>query len=280
MWFLNGEVSLRRDEIKWSFGNMVWTPDKYYAEGILKISISLPLFGLSQDRVAALKTFEDILAGNNVDWIDIRREEWIIDAEGLKKFVSKLARESSAVAVPTLDDLKGFIPVRPEIEWKRSEVVASGEEAYRAAVGLHIFKETLPTAWNIPRGLWDLLHPEVARVARGRFESGQFADSVEAALKEVNSAVKRRVKDATGQEADGNRLMEGAFSSTSPVIKLGDLSTETGRNIQSGYQRLFSGAMIGVRNPKAHENVEIDANRAMHFLFLASLLLHKLDEAK
>jgi|GEM_PF-3179975 len=280
MWFLNGEVSLRRDEISWSFGNKVWTPDKYYAEGILKISISLPLFGLSQDTVAALKTFEDVLVRNNVDWIDIRREEWIIDAEGLKKLVSKLERESNAVAVPPLDDLKGFIPVKPEIEWKRSEVVAGGEEAYRATVGLHIFKETLLRALNIPRGLWDLLHPDVARVARGRFESGHFADSVEAALKEVNSAVKRRVKDATGQETDGSRLMEGAFSSTNPVIKLGDLSTESGKNIQSGYQRLFSGAMVGIRNPKAHENIEIDANRAMHFLFLASLLLHKLDEAQ
>lgn len=38
--------------------------------------------------------------------------------------------------------------------------------------------------------------------------------------------------------------------------------------------------MIGIRKPKAHEKIEIDANRAMHFLFLASLLLHKLDEAK
>jgi hypothetical protein len=38
--------------------------------------------------------------------------------------------------------------------------------------------------------------------------------------------------------------------------------------------------MIAVRNPKAHEFVEIDARRRIHFLFLASLLAYKLDEAK
>jgi len=37
--------------------------------------------------------------------------------------------------------------------------------------------------------------------------------------------------------------------------------------------------MTGIRNPKAHANVEIRHERAVHFLFLASLLMFKLDEA-
>jgi uncharacterized protein (TIGR02391 family) len=279
MFFLRGEVALTTHEIRWDFGGKVFTPDSYYSEGILKISLSINNFGLSQDRVAALKMFEDDLADNNVDWIETRRDEWVIDTGGLKKFISRLARERNATRIPSLDDLKGFVLVKPEFEWEMGEYGLEGEQAYRVTVGLHIFKDTARDALNIPRGLWDLIHPEVTRVAKSRFESGHYADSVEAALKEVNSVVKRKVKDATGQETDGNRLMERAFSSTNAVIELDDLSTESGRNIQSGYQRLFSGAMIGVRNPKAHENVVIDANRAMHFLFLASLLMHKLDEA-
>jgi hypothetical protein len=31
--------------------------------------------------------------------------------------------------------------------------------------------------------------------------------------------------------------------------------------------------MRGIRNPKAHSNVQIDAPRAMHLIFLASLLM-------
>jgi hypothetical protein len=41
---------------------------------------------------------------------------------------------------------------------------------------------------------------------------------------------------------------------------------------------LYAGAMIGVRNPKAHAYVVITPERAIHHFFLASLLFHKLDE--
>jgi len=72
--------------------------------------------------------------------------------------------------------------------------------------------------------------------------------------------------------------MYKAFSPKSPLIRLDDLSTVTGSNIQQGYMYLFAGSMIGIRNPKAHENVIIDSTRAIHFLFLASLLMYKLDD--
>jgi len=50
--------------------------------------------------------------------------------------------------------------------------------------------------------------------------------------------------------------------------------------MQQGYLQIFAGTMMAVRNPKAHGFVEIDATRCIHFLFLASLLAHKLDEAQ
>jgi len=59
---------------------------------------------------------------------------------------------------------------------------------------------------------------------------------------------------------------------------LSDLSTQTGKDIQKGYMQIFSGAMTGIRNPKVHDNIEIDDKRAIHFLFLASLLIEKVDE--
>lgn len=82
---------------------------------------------------------------------------------------------------------------------------------------------------------WNLLHPKVVKVAKTRFDSEHFADSVEAALKGVNSVVKEYVKANTGQEFDGADLMNRAFSLDRPVIKLSDLSSDTGKNIQKGY---------------------------------------------
>lgn len=126
--------------------------------------------------------------------------------------------------------------------------------------------------------IWDLLHPAVVKVARARFEGGHYADAAESALKEVNDVVHKIVKERTGKEYDGADLMNRAFSVSKPVLKLADLATETGRNIQVGYMQIFAGAMTGIRNPKAHANLIIDPSRSTHFLFLASLLFSKIDE--
>jgi uncharacterized protein (TIGR02391 family) len=129
-------------------------------------------------------------------------------------------------------------------------------------------------------GLWVLLHARVTELARPRFESGHYADAVEAVFKELNSEVKTIFRAATGEELDGVPLMRRAFAPSRPVITLDDLSTESGRNIQQGYLDLFAGSMAGIRNPKAHGNIEISAERASHHLMLASLLFHKLAERR
>lgn len=126
---------------------------------------------------------------------------------------------------------------------------------------------------------WPLLHPIVQALGKSRMDSGHYADAVEACLKELNAVVKLKHLQATGQELDGVDLMRKAFKLDAPTIILAPLIDDTGRNIQRGYLDLFAGAMAGVRNPKAHGNVEITKERAIHFLFLASLFFFKLDEA-
>ncbi len=125
---------------------------------------------------------------------------------------------------------------------------------------------------------WARLHPSVVQASRTRFETGHYADAVEAALKELNQRVKEHVRRKTGKELDGAGLMTTAFSLNNPVIVLGDLSTEDGKSIQQGYMQIFAGAMTGIRNPKAHSNVSIDDKRAIHHLHVASLLHHVFDE--
>lgn len=126
---------------------------------------------------------------------------------------------------------------------------------------------------------WPLLHPTVLALGKSRMESGHYADAVESCLKELNTVVKLKHQQATGQELDGVDLMRKAFKLDAPSIVLAPLVDETGRNIQRGYLDLFAGAMAGVRNPKAHGNIQITKERAIHFLFLASLLFFKLEEA-
>ncbi len=129
-----------------------------------------------------------------------------------------------------------------------------------------------------PNNFWSDIHPKIASVAKSRFASTHYADAVESTLKEINSCVKDIVRRKTGDELDGAPLMRTAFSPKNPIIVLDDLSTESGKNIQQGYMEIFSGAIIGIRNPKAHNNINITENRAKHFIYLASLLMYKIDE--
>lgn len=126
---------------------------------------------------------------------------------------------------------------------------------------------------------WQLLHPRVIQLAKTRFENGLYADSVSACLREVNTIIKDHVRNTINQELDGAPLMTRALSANNPIIEFGDLATESGRNIQLGYMKIFEGAMIGIRNPKAHANLYPDANKAIHFLFLSSFMFLKIQEA-
>ena len=125
---------------------------------------------------------------------------------------------------------------------------------------------------------WDDIHPKITSVARSRYESLHYADAVEAAFKEVNNCVKEIVRRKTSRELDGAALMRAAFSPSNPLIVLDDLSTQSGRNIQEGYMVIFAGAMISIRNHKAHYNLDVKDKRAKHLIYLASLLMNKIDE--
>ena len=124
-------------------------------------------------------------------------------------------------------------------------------------------------------GFWDLINKEVAAKARPRFEVGLYADAVEWALKVVAEKVRAR----TGLEFDGSELMQRAFAPKRPLLVFDDPMPQTREAMQVGYLQIFAGTMTGIRNPKAHGMVSIDQNRCIHFLFLASLLASKVDEA-
>ena len=146
-------------------------------------------------------------------------------------------------------------------------------EARRLLANTDVEEAPRPTDW-----FWQLVHPRVAALARRRFETGFYGDAVGAVYTEINQAVKRIVKEFDGRELDGVKLMNTAFSLGKPLIKLTELETETDRNIQQGYMQIMAGAMTGIRNPKAHENLNPDSRKALHLICLASLLMYKIDE--
>lgn len=122
------------------------------------------------------------------------------------------------------------------------------------------------------------LHPKIQEHCRERFRSGQYADAILAAYKVVLNEVKNV---ANIHNLDGKQLVEKAFSLSNPIIKLNDLATQSDKDEQLGFMMLFSGAAVGIRNPKAHDLVvQEDKLKTLRYLTFASLLLERLDERK
>lgn len=120
------------------------------------------------------------------------------------------------------------------------------------------------------------LHVEVRQVADRYLESGH----PEVAIFEAFKAVIKRVKALTKLEMDGSDLMSKAFSEVDPPISVGDVETETGKNIQAGYRFIFMGAARAIRNPDAHEQFKtLGTEEALETLAFASLLMRRLDDA-
>ncbi|MHB8490469.1 MAG: TIGR02391 family protein [Candidatus Dormibacteria bacterium] len=117
------------------------------------------------------------------------------------------------------------------------------------------------------------LHPTIREASQRYLET-----HLEVAIFEAFKAVNKRVKEMTALDADGSDLMAKAFADKEAPLQLGD-SSDTGRNIQSGYRFLFMGAVRGIRNRDAHELfVPLSDEEAFEQLGLASLLMRRLDD--
>lgn len=69
------------------------------------------------------------------------------------------------------------------------------------------------------------------------------------------------------------------FSDNNPVLRFNDLADQSAKDEQQGFMFLFSGAVMGLRNPRAHGFVQDDPERALEFIALVSLLAKLLDGA-
>lgn len=120
------------------------------------------------------------------------------------------------------------------------------------------------------------IHPEIARAAPPLYRDGHYANAIEASVKALNGLVRLR----SDLEQDGTTLMERAFSPSNPVLKFNALQDQSDKDEQKGFMQLFSGAVSGLRNPRAHGFIKDDPERALEFIAFVSLLAKLLDEAK
>ena len=120
------------------------------------------------------------------------------------------------------------------------------------------------------------LHPRIASVSRDRFLRGFHWDAVFAASK----ALVNYVKEESGSDEDGAKLMYTVFSKKNPLLAFNDLSDQTDENEQEGMMHLFVGAVLAIRNPGGHSFPEGSEQRAIEYISLLSTLAYRVQEAK
>jgi len=73
--------------------------------------------------------------------------------------------------------------------------------------------------------------------------------------------------------------MERAFNPSNPTLKFNQLADQSDRDEQKGFMMMFSGAVAGLRNPRARKFIQDDPERALEFIAYVSLLAKLLDGA-
>ena len=120
------------------------------------------------------------------------------------------------------------------------------------------------------------IHPKLTKVAGHLFDDGYYAQATFEAFKFVDNEIQR----ISGESESGFKLMMKVFPETSPIIQLTPCKTVTEKDEQKGYQFLFSGSMLAIRNPRGHKySVVDDPDACLDHLSLASLLLRRLEKS-
>ena len=117
------------------------------------------------------------------------------------------------------------------------------------------------------------MHPIVQKTAGELFKNGHYRQ----AILDTYIALVDAVKVKSGRhDLDNTPLMQTVFSLKNPEIVISSNADE-----QLGFMWLFTGAVMGIRNPKAHRLIEQnDPQRTLEWLSFASVLLRVLDDSK
>lgn len=120
------------------------------------------------------------------------------------------------------------------------------------------------------------LHQTIERAAGQLFRDGHYANAVEDAVKALNALVRM---NSGIDDKDGTALMEFVFSTKNPVLKFNGLVDSSDLDEQKGFMMMFSGAVSGLRNPRAHKIIKDVPEMALEFIAFISLLAKLADKS-
>jgi len=120
------------------------------------------------------------------------------------------------------------------------------------------------------------IHEILRGKVKGLFDNGHFAQATFEAFKLIDNEIKRY----SGSQESGHKLMLKVFSENSPTIKLNPCKTISEKDEQKGFQFIFAGSILAIRNPRGHEySIKDTKEQCLDHLSLVSLLIRRLEKA-
>lgn len=121
-------------------------------------------------------------------------------------------------------------------------------------------------------------HPAIAAYCKAEL----VADNYFHAVMEANKGLFQRIRDLSGVEADGNKLIEEVFSNN-PILIINNYTSKSEQDEHTGFCNLLKGLCAMFRNPLAHEpKVEwpVSEQDALEILGIISYCHRRLDNAQ
>jgi uncharacterized protein (TIGR02391 family) len=121
------------------------------------------------------------------------------------------------------------------------------------------------------------LHPRIASESAKLFRDGHYRNAV----LDASLALVKFVKEKSRRhDLDGADLMRTVFSKKNPILAFNSLKEQTELDEQEGLMHLFEGAVLALRNPRAHVLTPDSPEEALEYIELLSFLAKQVDRAK
>lgn len=120
------------------------------------------------------------------------------------------------------------------------------------------------------------IHQSLPNIVRRLFDDGHYSQATFEAFKFVDKLIIK----LSGSTESGFKCMMQAFAESSPLIQLTSSKTISEKDEQKGYQFLFAGSILAIRNPRGHEfSINDTPDICLDHLSFASMLLRRLEQS-
>lgn len=108
------------------------------------------------------------------------------------------------------------------------------------------------------------------------YESENYSHAILDAMHYLSDVL----RDKTGLDNDGEKLVGAALGGNSPLLQINKLQTETEKTMQSGLIQILIGMYKFIRNPRSHEQITDTKNTADAIILFIDQILDTLEQSQ